>query len=231
MLSSGFFGGARVRDVLEAAGVEDRVSGALVTGLDGFASYQSLEDLRRGESIFAYEIGETAEALEPLPIDRGFPCRLLTPGLYGYMQPKWLDTVELVEHDGSQRVISRSVGYFAGKMQLASGLSRPLPRETVAPGDYDLLGYAFGDGRPITKVEVSFDGGPWREAEIVFDERADAERGYLWVLWRFPWKATVTTTVRTRATTSDGATQFEGVRLPYSGGAIASRRIVVAEEA
>jgi DMSO/TMAO reductase YedYZ molybdopterin-dependent catalytic subunit len=220
LMSSGMFRGVRVRDVLRRAGVDERASGAIVTGLDGFASYQSMEDLMRSESVFALDLGTTTEDLAPLPVERGFPCRIMTPGLYGYMQPKWIDTVEVVEHGGSQRVIARSIPYFEGKMQLASGFSSPRSG-SAGEGLGDILGYAFGDGRLITRVEVSIDDGAWQPAEIVFDEHGTARRNYLWVLWRYPWTATPGQHVlRCRATYEDGSTQLEGTRFPYSGGSI-----------
>jgi DMSO/TMAO reductase YedYZ molybdopterin-dependent catalytic subunit len=222
LMSTGFFRGVRVRDVFRRAGASDRASGAIVTGLDGFASYQSIQDLLRPESFFAFELGESEDRLGPLPVDRGFPCRILTPGLYGYMQPKWIDTVEVLEHGGSQRVISKSIPYFEGKMQLASGFSYPRGGR-VTEGVLDVLGYAFGDGRAIVKVEVQVDDGPWQPAEIVFDERGSAKKGFVWVLWRFPWETLPGRHVlRSRATYDDGGTQSEGMRFPYSGGSIAS---------
>ncbi len=220
LMSSGMLRGVRVRDVLRRAGASSKASGALITGLDGFASYQSMEDLLRSESVFAFELGTTAEDLAPLPVERGFPCRIMTPGLYGYMQPKWIDTVEVVAHGGTQRVITRSIPYFEGKMQLASGFSVPRAG-SIGEGTLDVLGYAFGDGRPIAQVEVAVDGGPWQPAEIVFDEHGSAPRSYLWVLWRFPWSAAAgERRLRCRATYEDGATQLEGARFPYSGGSI-----------
>ena len=37
---------------------------------------------------------------EPLPLDHGFPARLIVPGLYGYVSAtKWLTEIELTTFD------------------------------------------------------------------------------------------------------------------------------------
>jgi DMSO/TMAO reductase YedYZ molybdopterin-dependent catalytic subunit len=231
LMSSSLFRGVRVRDVMEAAGVSPDASGALIFGLDGFVSYQSIDDLRRSESLFAIDIGVDEEDLAPLPIDNGFPCRILTPGLYGYMQPKWIDTVQFVDHGGYQGVITRSIPYFEGKIQLASGFSSPRGGRH-APGPLELLGFAFGDGRVIDGVEVSIDDGPWRRADIIWNESKDTLPSYLWSLWRFEYDATPGRHVaRCRAFYPDGTTQFEGKRFPYSGGSIAAIALDIQEPA
>lgn len=228
LMSSGLLRGARVRDVMEHAGVSPDASGALITGLDGFVAYQTIDDLRRSESIFAVDLGVDEDDLAPLPIDHGFPCRIMTPGLYGYMQPKWIDTVHFVDHGGYQSVISKSIPYFEGKIQLASGFSQPRRGGRLEPGPTEILGFAFGDGRPIDRVQVSIDDGGWRDAEIVWNEIGDGLPSYLWVLWRYLWDAVPGEhAVKCRAFHSDGTTQFEGQRFPYSGGSIARIRLEV----
>src|SRR6185436_46645 len=103
---------------------------------DGFASYQPIENLVRAEAMFALDMGIAADALAPLPVDHGFPCRILTPGLYGYMQPKWIDSVTFVD-GGAPALVSTAIPYFDGHMQLASGFSRPRGG-TWRPGTVEL---------------------------------------------------------------------------------------------
>jgi DMSO/TMAO reductase YedYZ molybdopterin-dependent catalytic subunit len=241
LMSGGYFRGVRLQDLMDRAKVSDKATGAFITGLDGFISYQSMDDLSRRESLIALHLGEEPDELQSLPIENGWPCRILTPGLYGYMQPKWIDSIEFIDQGGYQRVLTKSIPYFEGKIQLASGFSRPRSSQVDA-GPYEVLGFAFGDGRTITKVEVSIDGEAWRPAEIVFNSEHDDKPGYLWVLWRFEWvAATGLHKLRCRATYADGATQYEGQRFPYSGGSITEIQVyakgstaaspIIAEEA
>jgi sulfite oxidase len=227
LLSSALFRGVRIADVIDAAGVAPSVSGALITGLDGFAALQSIHDLRRPESMIAYDMGTSERDLAPLPVEHGFPARIVTPGLYGYVQPKWIDSMTFVDEGGAQDVLRASVGYVRGAMQLASGFTLPRGGEIDA-GDCEVLGYAYGDGRPIGAVHLRVDQGPWQEAKIVFNAPGDDEPPYLWCLWRFAWRATPGDhTLTSRATYVDGETQIEGRAFPYSGGSRATIALTV----
>lgn len=232
LLSSSLFRGVRFVDLMEAAKVSSKATGAVIKALDGFLAFQSMEDLARRESMVAYDMGTSEEGLAPLPIEHGFPARILTPGLYGYMQPKWIDSITFVDQSGYHEVLRRSVTYAEGKMQLASGISRPRHGE-LDPGDQEVIGYAFGDGRRIAAVHVRVDDGPWELAEVVWNRPEDGDMPpYLWCLWRYPWKATPGShTLTSRATYEDGETQAEGRNFPYSGGSLAEVTLRIREVA
>ena len=52
---------------------------------------------------------------EPLPVDHGFPARIIVPGLYGYVSAtKWLTRIELTRFDRSQ-------GYWIPRGLVGSG--------------------------------------------------------------------------------------------------------------
>lgn len=231
LLSSSLFRGVRMLDIIEAAGVTEAATGAVIMGLDGFVSFQSLEDLRRPESMVAYDMGVDEGSLAALPIDHGFPTRVLTPGLYGYMQPKWLDSITFVDQGGYHEVLRRSVSYTEGKMQLSCGVSTPRGGR-VSVGTKEVVGFAFGDGRPIAEVHVRVDDGPWEPAEIAWNAPGeDTYPPYLWVLWRYMWSAKPGLhTLTPRATYADGETQKDGREFPYSGGALAPVTIEVTEQ-
>jgi DMSO/TMAO reductase YedYZ molybdopterin-dependent catalytic subunit len=221
LVSSGYFRGVRVRDVLDAAKISDRAEAAIITGLDGYVALQSMKELVRPESIFAFEMGRSPEELEPLPVVHGFPLRIMTPGLYGYMQPKWIDTVTIADQRGYQDVLRGSVEYAKGHIQLASGFSHPFEGQVIKPGNTKVVGYSFGDGRPIAFVDVRIDGVGWQRAEIVFNKPFDDMPPFVWVVWVLQWNAPPGEhTLEARATYEDGTTQFEGHRFPYSGGTI-----------
>lgn len=227
LMSGGYFRGIRMRDLMARAEVSSGATGAFITGLDGFVAYQSMEDLARDESMVALHLGGRKDDFEHLPIENGFPCRILTPGLYGYMQPKWIDSIEFIDQGGYQRVLTKSIPYFEGKIQLASGFSYPRSGR-LSVGHNELLGFAFGDGRTITRVDVNIDGQGWKEAEIVYNVEDDDKPGYLWVLWRLPWWASKGLhELKCRAHYADGTTQYEGQRFPYSGGSITTIEVLV----
>lgn len=221
LVSGGWFRGVRVRDVLAAASPSGRAEAAIITGLDGFVSLQSMKELVRPESIFAFDMGHSPTSLQPLTIEHGFPLRILTPGLYGYMQPKWIDAVTIADQRGYQDVLRGSIEYARGHIQLATGFSRPSAGQRLAAGPIEVLGYAYGDGRAIARVEVRIDGGPWQPAEIAYNQPFDDVPPFVWALWRYRWDASVGAhSIESRATYTDGETQFEGHRFPYSGGSV-----------
>jgi DMSO/TMAO reductase YedYZ molybdopterin-dependent catalytic subunit len=220
LMSAGRFRGVPLEAVLELAGASARANFAVVTGLDGYVGVLSLAEARSRGAMLAYDMGTSAEDLAPLPIDHGFPLRVLVPGLYGYPQPKWIDAITLVE-SASYEVTHGAVGYAHARMMLASGFSRPRDGATVSAGEREVIGFAFGDGRPIARVEVRIDGGDWVDAEIVYNGLDDDLPAHLWVLWRLSWLATPGRhELSCRATYDDGEGQIEGHAFPYSGGSI-----------
>ena len=228
LVSSGFFRGVRVRDVLARARLGGRAEAAIITGLDGYVTVQNIGELLKPEALFAFEMGPSPAELSRLTVEHGFPLRIMTPGHYGYIQPKWIDSVTIADHRGYQEVLRGSVEYARGRTQLASAFSRPVEGQTVREGVVKVLGFAFGDGRPITKAEVRVDGGPWQPAEIVFNTPFDDVPPYVWILWAFDWNAVPgERLLETRATYADGETQSEERRFPYSGGSIAAIPITV----
>lgn len=153
---------------------------------------------------------------EPLPVDHGFPARLVVPGLYGYVcNTKWLKSIELTTWDAKQ-------GYW-----IPLGWSRDAPVKTqsridvprrgaqIPSGTFNVAGVAWAQHRGIAKVEVRVDDGPWSEATLGADDIDDA-----WRLWSWNWDATPGNhRITVRATDGSGAVQDATVRPPEPDGA------------
>src|SRR5581483_11721086 len=93
--------GVRLRDVLEQAGVKSTAIEVLCDGAD--TPLGTMEDLRRTitikkaldpDTMLAYEMNG-----EPLPLQHGFPLRLIAPGWAGDSWIKWLQHIELLDHE------------------------------------------------------------------------------------------------------------------------------------
>jgi DMSO/TMAO reductase YedYZ molybdopterin-dependent catalytic subunit len=221
LMSSGYFRGVRTRDLMQAVGVEREATGAAITALEGYLSMRDMPLMRRPDTLLAYEMGPSPDRTEPLGVEHGFPLRILTPGIYGWVQPKWVSSIIFVDDGHHYDVLRRSSDFVESKMQLASGFSYPRDGDRVAVGPRDVLGFAFGDGRLIDRVEVQVDQGPWQPAEIVWNDRDDALPTSVWVLWRYPWQAQRGVhKLAVRATYQDGDTQITGRAFPYSGGSL-----------
>jgi DMSO/TMAO reductase YedYZ molybdopterin-dependent catalytic subunit len=204
-VGTGRWRGARLRDVLERAGVADGAAEVLFTGLDrGIEGneeqrYQrslTLDDARHPDVLLAYDLNGA-----PLPPQHGFPLRLLVPGWYGMTNVKWLAAVTVVTEPftGYQQV----QGYRFRRSEDDPGtpVSRIEPRalmvppgipdfmtreRTVAAGTTAIEGRAWSGHGSIAAVEVSADGGEsWHEAAL-----EPAELGtWAWRRWTYAWDA------------------------------------------
>jgi DMSO/TMAO reductase YedYZ molybdopterin-dependent catalytic subunit len=161
---------------------------------------------------------------EPLPLDHGFPVRMLTPGLYGYAGAcKWLTELELTTFDRFDAYwVARGWG-ADGTVKTASRVDRPRPFARLDAGATTVAGVAWAQHRGITAVEVSVDDGPWRAAELLPVPSSDT-----WVQWRYTWKATSGPhSLAVRATDGAGAVQPEKRATPFPDGATGWHKITV----
>jgi len=195
--------GTPLSPLLEEAGIEEAAVEVLFTGLDrgiqgeveqSYERSLPLEEALRPELLLAYEVNG-----QPLPPQHGFPLRLVVPGWYGMTHVKWLDRITVLTEpfEGFQQAHQ----YRKKQSEEDAGIpvTRILPRSLLIPpgipdfpgrarflpqGPCLLEGRAWSGWGPITRVEVSVDGGSaWGEAAL---EEAVGEFG--WVRWTFDWE-------------------------------------------
>jgi sulfite oxidase len=190
--------GARLRDVLAAAGVRDEAAHVVFHGADHaedarppqpFAGAVPLEKALRSEVLLAWEMN--GAPLEPV---HGAPLRAVVPGYIGARSVKWLTRVELraAPWEGYYQHIAYRLlrpdqspapgaGIELGEIGLNCDVLSPAVGARVGPGPVELRGYAFAGGdRHVTRVELSLDeGATWREAELLEDLGR-----WAWRLWR-----------------------------------------------
>ena len=108
--------GVALAHVLEAAGVARSATKVALRAADGFDTNLKRSYLRPGETpvLLAYEINGA-----PIPIEHGFPVRLVSPGRYGFKWPKWLVEVEAVDYD--------YLGHYEGKRGWSDSAERGRP--------------------------------------------------------------------------------------------------------
>ena len=101
-------------------------------------------------------------------------------------------------------------------MKTASRIEKPKPFARLTAGTQTIAGVAWAQGRGISKVEVSVDGGgTWNEAELLPVPSTDT-----WVQWRYTWKAKPGLhSIAVRATDATGAMQTEQRAKPFPDGA------------
>jgi DMSO/TMAO reductase YedYZ molybdopterin-dependent catalytic subunit len=95
------FGGVRVRDVLERAGVRDEATHVFVTAYDrDWGSGESYTtNLPLVEALKADVLLVHTWDGAPLPREHGGPVRMVTPQLYAWKGAKWIQRIELRDHD------------------------------------------------------------------------------------------------------------------------------------
>jgi hypothetical protein len=141
---------------------------------------------------------------EALPIEHGFPCRMLVPGLYGYVSAtKWVTDLELTTFSSFDAYWVQQGWSQQAPVKTESRVDVPQDGATVPAGTVMVAGTAWATHRGIDAVEVRIDSGPWVEATL-----AKADTPDTWRQWSYPWSATHGShQIAVRATDATGTTQ------------------------
>ncbi|WP_430780511.1 molybdopterin-dependent oxidoreductase [Actinoplanes sp. G11-F43] len=152
----------------------------------------------------------------PLPVEHGFPVRMIVPGLYGYVSAcKWITEIELTRFaDFDAYWVPR--GWSAqAPVKTQARIDTPRAGAVRPAGTVTVAGVAWATHRGIAKVEVQVDEGPWQEASLAPEVSADT-----WRQWSLTWPASAGRhTLRVRATDLDGVTQTPREAPPAPDGA------------
>ena len=141
---------------------------------------------------------------EPLPLEHGFPVRMVTPGLYGYVSAtKWLVDLEVTRFADFEAYWTTR-GYAAqAPIKTSSRIDVPRSFARLEPGRVTVAGVAWSQARGIDSVEVRVDGGRWQRARLAEEDNLDT-----WRQWSWGWDATPGNhTLEVRATDATGYTQ------------------------
>jgi DMSO/TMAO reductase YedYZ molybdopterin-dependent catalytic subunit len=219
-ISSARWLGVRLTDLLEMAGVGSTADQILSTDVDGFTISTPLEVATDGRDAMVV-IGMNGG---PLPRERGFPCRLLTPGLYGYVgATKWLTKLTLTTYEEQAAYWTERDWAIDAPVKIASRVDTPKALENLDAGKVVIGGVAWAQTRGIGKVEVSVDDGEWQQAELGPKVTVD-----YWRQWYLEWDATSGRhDIAVRATTEDGEVQTEDRADPFPDGASGWQSIAV----
>ncbi|MFC3996131.1 molybdopterin-dependent oxidoreductase [Nocardiopsis sediminis] len=148
----------------------------------------------------------------PLPVEHGFPVRMVVPGLYGYVSAcKWLVELELTSFaDFDAYWVPR--GWSArGPIKTQSRIDTPRDGDRIAPGRVAVAGVAWAQHVGVDAVEVRIDDGPWQQARLAEEDTTDT-----WRQWVLEWDAEPGDhRISVRATDRDGRTQT-GAQAPVA---------------
>lgn len=224
-VGGGYVGSARwlgvpLAALLDRAGVGDRADQILSTDVEGFTISTPLEVALDGRDTLV-AVGMNGA---PLPRAHGFPARLVTPGLYGFVgSTKWLSRLTLTTYDDAEAYWTDRGWATDAPVKIASRIDTPRPLSTLDAGDAVIGGVAWAQHRGIGGVEVRVDSGPWQQARLGPDVGVD-----YWRQWYLPWTAAPGQhTLAVRASTVGGELQAADRVTPFPDGSSGIQEIVV----
>ncbi|MGU7769922.1 molybdopterin-dependent oxidoreductase [Burkholderia sp. MR1-5-21] len=229
--------GVPLAEVLDRAGVRTGATEVVFRGADGgtvedrperirFERSLRLDHARDPDLLLAYAMNG-----ERLPIQHGYPVRLVVPGWYAVASVKWLAEIELVdqafagyyqadkywyEWERENQIVREPVTL----QRVRALITEPASEQEVRRGELAVRGVAWSGAAPIARVEISVGGGNWQDAHLV-----GARSHYSWQWWELITSAHEpgVVTLRARATDLAGRTQPERAdwnRLGYGNNAI-----------
>jgi DMSO/TMAO reductase YedYZ molybdopterin-dependent catalytic subunit len=218
LISNGTWRGARLADVLRMAELKPDASALFFTSADGYTSSLPVPIATHPDTLLVYALDG-----ERLTFKHGFPARVLSFGIYGMKNPKWVTRIEAVDAD--------RLGYWQqqgwdqlGIIQTMSVITSPDDRAVITnPGTLEIAGIAFAGSRGIKTVEVSTDGAvTWHEAELL-----PSLGDNTWTLWRYVWNSAKPGgyAIAARATDGTGTVQSARRTDPFPAGATGYHQI------
>lgn len=200
LIGNAFWSGVRVADLLAEAGVSPDADAVRQTSDDGWNCGTPIEALTDDRNAML----ALAMNGEPLPVDHGFPVRMVVPGLYGFVSAtKWVVDLEVTRFDKFTAYWTERGWSSHGPVKTESKIEVPGNGSEVKAGPMRVGGYAWAQHTGISAVEVRVDGNSWVPAELGGVPGNDT-----WV----QWAATVDVpkgdhTLAVRATDKSGYTQ------------------------
>ena len=202
--------GYPIRELLARAKPIAGADMVLSTSQDGFTAGTPLEALTDPGRQALLALGMNGQ---PLPLEHGFPVRMVVPGLYGYVSAtKWVRKMKVTTFAADQGYWT-PLGWSArGPVKLASRID--VPGSSVDAGRVTVAGVAWAQHVGVSKVEVQVDQGDWQEAELAEVTSTDT-----WRQWRHVWDATAGDhTLTVRATDTAGTLQVAEQAAPAPNG-------------
>src|SRR5579863_3461599 len=200
-VGNGHWAGVRLRDVLQKAGIKSSATQILCDGAD--VPLGKMPDFQRTitaakalhpDTLLAYEMNGQA-----LPVQHGFPLRVIAPGWAGDSWVKWLQHIEVLDHefDGCwmksayrhpTHPVPPGTAVDPAEMVPVTDLNIKsviaVPAGWAKPGAVRIQGTAWSNASPVAKVDVSTDGGQnWKPAQL-----GGQRTKYGWRLWQYDWK-------------------------------------------
>jgi DMSO/TMAO reductase YedYZ molybdopterin-dependent catalytic subunit len=211
LMSTALWTGVPLRDLLARAKPKAGTYDVKLTSIDGYTDSIRIEKAMEADTIVAYLMNGVT-----IPLDHGYPARLLVPNIYGMKNVKWLRSIECVTFDYLGYWMERGWSDIA-VVNTNARIDTPSRSVRWAGGTIPVAGVAFAGARGIAKVEVSADGG--RTFSVAQLEPALGP--LTWVRWKLDWTPPGPGKYQlvARATDLTGALETQVRREPFPNGA------------
>lgn len=209
LIGNAMWKGVRLKDVLARASVKANAKFLKLESFDQWSTGIPLELGMDEHALLVYEMNG-----EPLPQDHGAPLRCLFPGRFGMKQPKWLQTITLVEKEYAGFWEKQGWSFDAFTLPF-SRIDAPYDSASFDGLAATVAGIAFTDESGLAKLEINWNAtNVWHTAELV---RGTA---LTWTAWKWtgPAPSTGRHTLYARATDHRGKTQTRGEKVTLLSG-------------
>jgi DMSO/TMAO reductase YedYZ molybdopterin-dependent catalytic subunit len=175
LIGNAWWSGIRIADLLAEAGVQEGADAVKQTSEDGWTCGTPIEALTdtRGAML---AIGMNGV---PLPLEHGFPVRMIVPGLYGFVSAtKWLVDLQVTKFEDFSAYWTDRGWSEQAPVKLASRIDVPGDGDSVPAGNVRVGGSAWRQYVGVEAVEISLDGGEWTPTALGAVPSNDT-----WVQW------------------------------------------------
>lgn len=223
--------GVPLLEVLQRAGVQHNAQTVVFRGADSglveghdepirFERSLSIDEARLSEALLAYAMNG-----EALPLQHGFPLRMIVPSWYAVASVKWLTEIEIIDrpfeafYQTERYYIDRRVDGRVERepvqlQRVRSLITEPAAQSSVDRGELVVRGVAWSGAAPIAGVKVKLNDGPWQEARLLGDRKRHS-----WQWWELLTRVDEPghCVIRARATDLDGRVQPESPEWNHFG--------------
>jgi DMSO/TMAO reductase YedYZ molybdopterin-dependent catalytic subunit len=176
LIGNAWWSGVKVSSLLEELGVSPEADAVKQTSHDGWTCGTPLAALTDPDRDAMLAIAMNGV---PLPLDHGFPVRMIVPGLYGYVSAtKWVVDLEVTRFQDFEAYWTGKGWGEQGPVKIGSRIEVPSNGGDLPVGSARVGGTAWAQHTGIAGVEVAVDGGAWQRVEIAGVPNDDT-----WVQW------------------------------------------------
>ena len=163
LIGNAWWSGVRIADLLKEAGVHPGADAVKQTSQDGWTCGTPVQALTDGRNAML----AVAMNGQPLPVEHGFPVRMIVPGLYGFVSAtKWLVDLEVTRFDRFSAYWTDRGWSAHGPVKTESRVEVPGNGASLKAGTLRVGGHAWAQHTGISRVEYRLDGHPWQAAQL-----------------------------------------------------------------